>query len=105
MKADTEVKMVSMMRTAEDKRGDKMASAPMEAMAPDFPYGLCGHMDKDELDKLKITTLPMVGNEETWEVKIKWTRVSQSASATPNGSDESISADFQIVAIGRETDD
>lgn len=103
MTTDTESKMVSMKRTASDMRGDKMANAPMEAIAPDYPYGLCGHMDKDELEKLGITDLPKPGTEETWEVKIKWTRASQSAAEGQQ--EESRSADFQITDIGRETDD
>ena len=79
-----------------------MAGAPMEAMAPDYPYGLCIHMDKDELDKLGISDLPKVGTEMMLEVKVKVTRVSQSAM---EGADEQTSVDFQITDIGIETDD
>lgn len=101
---DTETKMVSMKRSASDMRGDKMMNAPMEATAPDYPYGLCIHMDKDELDKLGITELPKIGTEMMFECKVKVTRVSQSASEAANGSDEYTSVDFQITDIGIEAD-
>lgn len=100
--ADVEPSMVSMKRTAADKRGDKMENSPIDAMAPDYPYGLCIHMDKDELDKLAISTLPAVGAVMTFEVKVKVTRVSQSAA---ENADEQTSVDFQITDIGIETDD
>lgn len=104
MATDKEAKMVSMMRTAEDKRGDKMAGPGIEATAPDYPYGLCIHMDKDELDKLGIADLPKVGTEMMMEVKVKVTRISQSASEAADGADEYTSVDFQITDIGIETD-
>lgn len=93
--------MVSMKRTADDKRGDKMECAPMEATAPDYPYGLCIHMDKDELDKLGIKDLPKVGTEMMIHSKVKVTRVSQSAA---EHADEQTSVDFQITDIGMDAE-
>ena len=94
-----EPKMVSMKRTAQDQRGDKMAGAPIEATAPDYPYGLCIHLDKDELDKLGIKDLPKIGTEMMIEAKVKVTRVSQSAA---ENSEEYTSVDLQITDIGIE---
>ncbi len=104
MATDTEAKMISMMRTAEDQRGDKMAGPGIEATAPDYPYGLCIHMDKDELDKLGITDLPKIGTVMTLECMVKVTRISQSASEAADGADEYTSVDFQITDIGIEPD-
>lgn len=99
-----EPKMVSMKRTPADMRGDKMAGPSIESTAPDYPYGLCIHMDKDELDKLGITELPKVGTEMMFECKVKVTRISQSASEAADGSNEYTSVDFQITDIGIEPD-
>lgn len=95
--------MVSMKRTAADKRADKMEQAPIEAIAPDYPYGLCIHLDKDELDKLGMgKSLPKVGAEYTWTVKATVTAARQSVSTSTRGDDEYTSVDFQITDIGTE---
>jgi len=101
MAADKEAKMVSMKRAADDRRGDSMAGASIEATAPDYPYGLCIHLDKEELDKLGITELPKIGIEMMLEVKAKVTRVSQSAA---EGADEQHNVELQITDIGIETE-
>lgn len=85
-----------MKRSAEDKRGDKMMNAPLEATAADYPYGLCIHLDRDELDKLGIKSLPAVGATMTMAGMVKVTRVSQSAT----GDDEYTSVDLQITDLG-----
>lgn len=94
-----DLKPVSMKRTEADKRGDKLEAAPMEATAPDYPWGLCIHLDKDELDKLGMGKLPAIGATFTLAGTVKATRVSQSAA---EDSEESTSVDFQItdLAIG-----
>ena len=58
-----EMKMVSLKRTPEDMRKDAGEPASIEAIAPDYPYGTVIHLDKDELDKLKISALPKIGDE------------------------------------------
>lgn len=92
-------KLVSMKRTPEDRRKDAGEAAPIEALAPDYPYGLCIHMDGDELDKVGMKELPAVGTEIPITVRVKVTRVSQSA---VEGADEERSIDLQItdMAIG-----
>ena len=92
-------KLVSMKRSAEDKREDKLEHSPIEAMAPDYPYGLCLHLDKDELDKLGMSKLPAIGTVMTLAGKVKVTRVSQSA---VEGSEEYTSVDFQITDLAIE---
>lgn len=91
-----EPKMISMKRTPADKRGDKLQTSPAEAMAPDYPWGLCLHMDREELDKLGMKDLPKVGTEMTITAKVKVTRVSQSA---VEGANEESSVDMQITDI------
>lgn len=91
------MKMVSMMRTASDKRGDKMSNAPIEATQPDYPYGLVLHLEKDEIDKLGMKQLPGIGTEMPMHVLLRVTRVSQSAA---EGADEQTSVDLQITDIG-----
>ena len=89
-------KLVSMKRAEQDK-GDGMANAPFEAMAPDYPYGLCLHLDRDEIKKLGMKDLPKVGTEMPISAIVKVTRVSQSA---VEGSDEESSIDLQITDLG-----
>lgn len=89
-------KLISMKRTPKDKREDAGEHAPMEAMAPDYPYGLCIHMDKDELDKLGMSDLPKVGTTMTMTAKVTVTRVSQSAATGPEA-EEYTSIDLQVT--------
>lgn len=95
----TDQTMVSMKRTKEDKRADKMEHAPMEAIEPDYPYGLCIHMDGDEMEKLGIKTMPKVGDEISMMCKCKVTRTMQTASEYTKDSDRR-SIDLQITDIG-----
>ena len=92
-----EKKLASMKRTPEDMRQDQGEPAPIDAMAPDYPYGLCIHLDKDELDKLGMKELPEVGTEMPLRALVKVTRVSQSA---VEGRDEETSIDLQITDLG-----
>ena len=95
------MKMISMKCSPEDDREDSVAHAPMEAMAPDYPYGLCIHMGKKELDKLGITDLPKVGTEMTMTVKVCVTMVSQSAAAGEEAAQQT-SVNFQITDMALE---
>lgn len=88
------IKLISLKRSKEDKRGDKMATAPAEAIAPDYPWGTCLHLEQDELKKLGIKKLPEVGAELEIQARVKVTRVTQSA---VEGSDEEQSVSLQIT--------
>ena len=68
----TEPKLVSMKRSAADKRKDAGEAAPMTSIAPDYPYGLVIHLDKDEMDKLKMA-MPKPGDVVTIEAQVKCT--------------------------------
>lgn len=88
------VKLVSMKRTAEDKRQDMGEPACIESIAPDYPWGLVIHMDQDELAKLGMKQLPGVGTEFGLHAKVKVTRASMSA---VEGQDEENYVDLQIT--------
>jgi len=84
------MKLVSMKRSAEDKREDMGNPVPPEAVGPDYPWGLCINMDSDELDKLGIKTLPDLNTEMTITAKVKVTRREESSQmAMYDGGDES----------------
>ena len=90
--------MVDMKRSAADMKSKETAMAA----GPDgeqYPYGLCINLDKDELDKLGITTLPPIGCEVHMMCVGTVTRVLQSASQTPMGSDEQTSMAIQITMM------
>lgn len=95
------VKMVSMKRAEKDKRKDMGEPCSIDAMAPDYPWGLCIHLDGDELDKLGIKDLPAIGTEMPITVKVRVTRLSQSAAEDKSGeANEQRSMDLQITDIG-----
>lgn len=93
-------KLVSLKRTETDKRQDMGRASPIEAMAPDYPWGTCIHLDYDELEKLGIKKLPEVDTVLTLTARVVVTRRSES-SASPaynmGGEDESKSIDLQIT--------
>lgn len=92
-------KLVSMKRSEKDKRSDAGDAVPMEAIAPDYPYGLCINLDKDEIDKLGMKQLPSVGTVVPISASAKVTMVRQSA---VEGADEETSLTLQItdLAVG-----
>lgn len=101
--ADKKPKMVSLKRTPEDRRKDMGEAVPIEAMAPDYPWGFCIRADGDELDKMGMKELPQVGTVIPMTILVKVTSVSQSA-AEGRGEeyDESRQVSFQItdIAVG-----
>lgn len=75
--------MTSMKMTKEDRAEQKMASP--EISAPDYPWGLCVHLDSDAIKKLNMGVMPAVGTELMLKAKVKVTMASESASARPDG--------------------
>lgn len=94
-------KLTDMKRTAEDRRMEREAQSPMQSAAPDYPWGLCIHLDKAGLDKLGMRILPKLGDEATWTIKVKVTSVQQSASLDRDVAQDQTACDFQITEIGR----
>ena len=65
---------------------------------PMYPYGLCLHLDQDQLEKLGITSLPAVGAEMTITAKVfvKGT----SAYETQGGKDMTVDLQITDMEIG-----
>lgn len=88
-----EQKMASMKRSKEDKRKDMGECAAPSSIAPDYPYGLVIHLDKDEMDKLKMP-MPKPGDMMMVHAKVKCTACRMSA---VEGADEENNCDLQIT--------
>ena len=78
-------KLVSMKRTAEDKRKDMGQPCPVDCIVPDYPWGLTLNLETDELQKLGMAMLPEVGTEYTMTATVKVTRKEESATTTERG--------------------
>lgn len=61
-----------------------------------YPWGLCLHLDKEQLDKLSLTELPQVGSEMHLLCVAKVTSVNHSAR---DGQDENASVGLQITMM------
>ena len=83
MAKDDDAGMVSMKRSAADKAEEK-SGTPMEATAPDYPWGLCITIDGDELAKLGIE-LPKVGQKFHLDAMAVCTMARQEANASTSG--------------------
>ena len=90
-------KLISLKRSAEDKRKDMGNPAPIEAMAPDYPWGTCLDLGSDELKKLGFTKLPAIGAELTLTAKVRVTRISESAAEGSAGIEDQRSMSLQIT--------
>lgn len=97
-----EPKLVDMARTpAEKKASQERIEAMITDSGPEYPYGLCLDLCKDELDKLGIRELPEVGDEMHIYAVAKVTRVYQSAS---EGGDDSRGISLQICEMSTMED-
>lgn len=65
--------MINMKMTKEETRE---YTSPVEADAPEYPYGLSIDLDDGSLEKLGITDLPKVGDEMTITAKVVVTSTS-----------------------------
>jgi hypothetical protein len=97
-----EPKVVSMERTPAEKKKAEEACKAMPCEGPDYPWGLCINLGKDELAKLGVKDLPEVGQEFHIFGAACVTRVSQSASQE---GDESMGVELQITALGIMAED
>lgn len=93
-----EPKIVNMQRTEAEKAKAEEACKAMPCDGPDYPWGLCLNLGKDELAKLGITELPKVGDEFHIYGVACVTRVSQSASQDTG--EDSKSVELQVTALG-----
>lgn len=86
--------MINMKRAPEKEE----MPGEIEMDEPQYPYGLCLHLGKEEMDKLGITALPAVGSEMTITAKVfvKGT----SAYETQGGKDMSMDLQITDMEIG-----
>ena len=95
-----EPKMVSMKRSEKDKRKDMGECAPVDCIAPDYPWGLTLNLGTDELDKLGMKT-PTVGEEMTLTVKVRVTSCREDEHERPDGKHvEDRGCTLQVTDIG-----
>lgn len=90
--------MVNMKRDADEAK-EYGGEATMVSDSPEYPYGLCIRLGKDELEKLGITALPKVGTEMM--VMAKGFVKSTSAYETQGeGTDMSVEIQLTDVEVG-----
>ena len=92
------MKIVSMARTAKEKKAAEERYKVAPSSGEDYPYGLTLNLGKDELEKLGIDDLPAVGDEQYFYIACKVTRVHASASEN----DESKGVEMQITKMALE---
>ncbi len=86
--------MINMKQKAEREE----MPGEVEMDEPKYPYGLCINLDKEQLDKLGITSLPQVGAQMT--IMAKAYVKSTSAYETQGGKDMSIGLQITDMEIG-----
>jgi hypothetical protein len=79
------MKLVSMERTAAEKKAAEDRWKETADTGPDYPYGLCINLGGDELTKLGIKDLPSIGAEMSLTATVKVTSVSSSESEHDDG--------------------
>lgn len=90
-------KLISMERSKEEREEAKKRIDTMPADGPDYPWGLCLNLGREELEKLGVKNLPAIGAEVKIQAVAKVVRVSQSASER---GDESKGVELQITELG-----
>ena len=91
---------MSLINMKQQAKREEMPGA-IESDEPQYPYGLCISLGKEELEKLGITALPKVGGEMMITAKV--CVVSTSTSERQGGDEEScVSLQITDLAIGDE---
>jgi hypothetical protein len=90
------MKMVSMKLSK--KEAEKMAGAPVEAETPDYGYGTCLRLDKEQIGKLGLGK-PAGGDEYTLTAKVFVKEVSVTDRADGEGYE---SMELQVTDMGLE---
>ena len=95
-----ETKLVSMKRSEKDKRKDMGECAPVECVAPDYPWGLTLNLGTDDMDKLDMK-MPKVGDELVVTCKVRVTSCRADEHERPDGKHiEDRSVTLQVTDIG-----
>lgn len=102
-KNDANMDIVDMARTpAERKAAQERMTAQMDSDGPEYPYGLCICLGKDELTKLGIDELPEIGDEFHLYAVARVTNVHLSMGET---GDDSRGVSLQITDMGTMHED
>jgi hypothetical protein len=88
-------KLIDMAYSKAELKAQRSGAAISGPSDP-YPWGLGLHLDKEQLDKLSIATLPEVGSEMHLLCVAKVTSVNHSARA---GQDENCSVGLQITMM------
>lgn len=97
-----DMKIVSMQRTDGEKQAAKERATSLPSDGPDYSWGLCLNLGKEELAKLGVDELPEVGDEFHIYAVATVTRVSQSAS---KDGEDSKGVELQITHMGAMHED
>lgn len=92
------MKLVSMERTAAEKKAAEDRWKEDVESGPDYPYGLSICLGADEMTKLGLKDLPAIGTEMEITAKVKVTSVSSSESESGSGH-KSVSLQITEMAI------
>lgn len=93
--------MIDLKRTPADKKEEAQEMAPTPASQPDYGYGLCLHLEDEELKKLGITDLPKVGTP----FRIEAMAVVKGVSERDYGANQESCLDLQIMAMDLTPDE
>lgn len=91
------------MINMKSKPGEKSAEVAGEYKEPEYPYGLCIRLGKEELKKLGITQPPAVGSKMTVTAAVF---VKSTSAYEYEGQDKEMSVELQItdMEIGESKD-
>jgi len=93
---------MALINMKQQPKREEMPGA-IEADEPQYPYGLCISLGKDELEKLGITALPKVGSEMMITAKAI---VKSTSEYDTQGAGKEMSVSLQITDMGLgQTDD
>lgn len=89
--------LIDMKRSKADMK-EESANTPVSESQEQYPYGLRIMLDKDELEKMGMKKLPIIGDEFMIEAMCKVVSVSENASEN----NETSSVSLQIIHLGME---
>lgn len=83
------------MKMTSDERSEMKSSIPVDA--PNYPYGLCLHLEDAAIEKLGLPALPAAEQTMMLHARVKVERVS--SSETAEGKNRSLSLQITDMAL------
>ena len=96
-------KPISMKRDPSDYAPSAVKS-PEAYSAPEYPYGLCLHLDDETMKKLAMSKLPQVGKQVVVYAYANVTSVSERETLI-GGSSQSVELQITDLAVSPKSDD